>query len=491
MLFWICKTPAKLTAGGAQNVVTFNDFIMDTNSTAYTCWDGRRAWIHPGLPSRCTYRRGIDPSKSPHHSQKRHPSTKILPNILYKIGDSPLVQVNKIGKSFDLQCEFCIGLALTAAVKGYGCIIVMSDRNSMEKVNTLKALGAEVVRTQANVSFDSPESIIRVAYRLHRQIPNSHIMDQGFSPDQVDMIVCGAGTGGTITGLSRKIIEKCPGCKVIGVIPYGSILAEPEETNESGIDYFEMEGLGYDFIPTVFDQQLITKWYKSTDKDSFQMARRLIREEGLLCGGSSGAAMDIAIKAAREYGMKKGQKVVVVMPDSIRDYMTKFISDEWMEAKGFIDLDNKDSEELLWWAKRKTRDLNMKELITFHQNVTIEDALNIMNNNGFDQVPVVDESGNLLGMVTVDHIMSEFTKGRVKVTEPVSNILFKHFQQATMDTRLGFLSRLLDVDNYVAIVHDHKQYKADGRELTKTMIINIVTRIDLVNFILRIKPEKK
>ncbi|KAK2151488.1 hypothetical protein LSH36_361g00023 [Paralvinella palmiformis] len=526
---------------------------MDQNKKIQNAADEERKWIHPGLPSKCTYQLGIDPSKSPHYCQKRNPLPNILPNILYKIGESPLVQINKIGKSFGLECEIfgkCeffnaggsvkdriglrmvedaersgllkpgdvlieptsgntgIGLAITAAVKGYRCIIVMPEKMSMEKVNMLKALGAEIVRTPTSASFDSPESHIGVAHRLLQEIPNSHILDQYRNPanplahydgtaeeileacgNKLDMIVVGAGTGGTLTGLSRKIKEKCPACKIIAVDPYGSILAEPGELNETDVQFYEVEGIGYDFLPTVLDRQYVDKWYKSSDKESFHMARRLIREEGLLCGGSSGSALYIGIKAAKEFGLKKGQRMVVILPDSIRNYMTKFLNDEWMEARDFLELDNKKSEDL-WWASLKVSALNLNVPITVHPNVTIQDVLNVLNSKGFDQVPVVDQCNNVQGMITVGHIMSELTKGRVKITDPVSAIIYKQFQQVTMDTTLSRLSRLLDTDHYVVILHDQKQYLPDGTETVKKMIYGIATRIDLVNFISKVIPTE-
>lgn len=247
-----------------------------------------------------------------------------------------------------------IGLALAAAVKGYRCIIVMPEKMSQEKVDVLRALGAEIVRTPTAAAFDSPESHIGVAIRLNKEIPNSHILDQYSNPGnplahydgtaeeileacggKLDMLVAGAGTGGTISGIARKLKEKCPSCKIVAVDPYGSILARPAEINETDVTSYQIEGIGYDFIPKVLDHNVIDRWIKSSDKESFVMARRLIREEGLLCGGSSGTAMVGAMKAARELG--PGQKCVVILPDSVRNYMTKFLSDDWMAEHGFFD----------------------------------------------------------------------------------------------------------------------------------------------------------
>ena len=178
-----------------------------------------------------------------------------------------------------------IGLALAAAVKGYRCIIVLPEKMSNEKVATLRALGAEIVRTPTSASWDSPESHISVAQRLLAEIPNSIILDQYRNPGnplahydttaeeiikqcggKPDMVVLGAGTGGTISGIGRKIKEKCPDCIVVGVDPLGSILAEPENLNRTDVTYYDVEGTGYDFIPTVLDRSVVDRWIKSRDK---------------------------------------------------------------------------------------------------------------------------------------------------------------------------------------------------------------------------------
>jgi cystathionine beta-synthase len=193
-----------------------------------------------------------------------------------------------------------IGLALAAAVKGYRMIVTMPEKMSQEKVDILKALGAEIIRTPTEAAWDSPESHIGVANRLKNEIPNAHILDQYANPSnplahydgtaeeilqqtggKLDYIVMSAGTGGTITGVARKLKEKVPGVVVIGVDPKGSILAQPEELN-GPISSYAVEGIGYDFIPTVLDRKIVDKWIKTEDRESLVMARRMIREEGNL-----------------------------------------------------------------------------------------------------------------------------------------------------------------------------------------------------------------
>jgi cystathionine beta-synthase len=240
-----------------------------------------------------------------------------------------------------------IGMALVAAVKGYRLVITMPEKMSREKQVVLEALGAEIVRTPTEAPSHSPESHIGVARRLVKELPRAHILDQYENPDnpdahyvgtgteileqtggRLDAVVLTAGTGGTLTGVARRIKEALPHALVVGVDPEGSVLAGPGEVHG-----YQVEGIGYDFIPGALDASLVDEWVKSNDADSFHMARRLIREEGLLCGGSSGAAVDAALQVARRLG--PGRRVVTLLPDSVRNYMTKFMDDGWMRAHGW------------------------------------------------------------------------------------------------------------------------------------------------------------
>lgn len=236
-----------------------------------------------------------------------------------------------------------IGLALVAAVKGYKTIITLPEKMSPEKVAVLRALNAEIIRTPTAAAFDSPESHIGVARRLQKELPNAHILDQYANPDnplahecgtaeeiweqtegKVKMLVAGAGTGGTITGIARGLRKHNPDVKIVAADPQGSILAVPASLNDDHAnESYKVEGIGYDFIPDVLDQKIVDKWYKTEDRESFMWSRRLIAEEGLLVGGSSGSAMAAMVRAVKDMGMKKGDVVVVVLPDSIRSYLSK------------------------------------------------------------------------------------------------------------------------------------------------------------------------
>ena len=214
---------------------------------------------------------------------------------------------------------------------------------SPEKVAVLRALNATIIRTPTQAAFDSPESHIGVARRLQKELPNAHILDQYGNLDnplaheygtaeeiwmqtegKVKMIVAGAGTGGTITGLARGLRKHNKDVKVVAADPHGSILAIPDTLNNlHANESYKVEGIGYDFVPDVLDQGAVNKWYKTDDRNAFMYARRLIAEEGLLVGGSSGSAIEAMVMAVKDAGLGKGDVVVVILPDSIRSYLSK------------------------------------------------------------------------------------------------------------------------------------------------------------------------
>jgi cysteine synthase len=315
----------------------------------------------------------------------------IYSNILETIGNTPVVRINRIGRETGVEiyakCEFLnaggsvkdriavrmvdemerrgeiapgctliepssgntgTGLALVAAVKGYRAIITMPEKMSREKQLVMEALGAEIVRTPTEAPHDSPESLIGVAKRLNAEIEGSRIPDQYGNPDNplahyhgtgkeiwddfgdsLDMVVLGAGTGGTIAGVARYLKEKNPDILVVGVDPEGSVLGGRTE-----VCTYQVEGIGYDFVPDVLTYDHIDEWVYTNDRDSLIMARRLIREEGLLVGGSSGSALCGVLEGIRRHPGTK--RVLTILPDSIRNYLSKFVSDAWMEEHGFL-----------------------------------------------------------------------------------------------------------------------------------------------------------
>lgn len=226
---------------------------------------------------------------------------------------------------------------------GYKTIITLPEKMSAEKVAVLRALNATIIRTPTQAAYDSPESHIGVARRLEKEIPNAHILDQYGNEDnplahefgtaeeiwtqtegKIGAVIAGAGTGGTITGLARGLRKHSDDVKIIAADPHGSILALPESLNEEQKNVsYKVEGIGYDFIPDVLHRDIVDKWYKTGDRESFQYARQLIAEEGLLVGGSSGSAIAGLVQATKDYKFGENDTIVVILPDSIRSYLTK------------------------------------------------------------------------------------------------------------------------------------------------------------------------
>jgi len=468
-------------------------------------------------------------------------------SILEAIGDTPMVRINNISKAEGLKCELfakCeffnaggsvkdriglrmiedaeasglispgatlieptsgntgIGLALGAALKGYRMIITLPEKMSQEKVNVLKALGAEIIRTPTEAAWDAPESHIGVAHRLNKEIPNSFILDQYKNPGnplahydgtaeeileacdgKVDMIVVGAGTGGTITGIARKIKEKCPNCVVVGVDPYGSILAEPAELNNTDVTGYQVEGIGYDFIPTVLDRNVVDKWVKTMDKDAFLMARRLIKEEGLLCGGSSGTAMWAAVQAAKT--LKEGQRCVVLLPDSVRNYMSKFLNNRWMADHGFLDMELEESVASQPWANNTVSELSLNQPMVVLPTVTCKDVVALMVEQGIDQVPVVTSDNEICGVVSEGNLSSLLLRKKIRESDPVSKALFKQFTKVTLKTPLGVLSQIFDQEHFAVVVASQQCLGGEGARTTRSIVVGMATRIDLIQYVMK------
>jgi cystathionine beta-synthase len=245
-----------------------------------------------------------------------------------------------------------IGMSMAAAALGYKMIITMPMKMSQEKQLAIQTLGATVIRTPTSVAYDHPDSLISVARRLVKENPETHhLLDQYKNPSNplshelgtgaeiweqcghhVDYVVVGTGTGGTISGVGRFLKSKNPAIKVVGVDPVGSILANPDEPAPK-VSY-QVEGIGYDFVPDVCDRSVVDEWYKSEDKESFEWARLCHRTEGILCGGSCGSVLAAAVQVAKRSA--PGTRIVVILADSIRNYLTKFVDDNWMIEKGFM-----------------------------------------------------------------------------------------------------------------------------------------------------------
>jgi cystathionine beta-synthase len=458
------------------------------------------------------------------------PSDSILDSILDAVGGTPLVRLSRISRDLPCEllgkCEFMnpggsvkdrigvrmlldaekqgrikpgdtlieptsgntgVGLAMAAAARGYRVIITMPEKMSQEKQVVLEALGAEIIRTPTEAAWDSPESHIGVAKRLKEVIPNSHILDQygnlsnplaheeGTAQEilkqcggKLDAVVMTAGTGGTITGVARGLKKVLPNVQVIGVDPEGSILAGPGE-----IRSYKVEGIGYDFIPDVLERGLIDRWIKSNDRDSFRVARQLIRQEGLLVGGSSGAA----VWAAREVckTMKPGQRVVVVLPDSIRNYLSKFVSDAWMRQHGFVQSD---------WEMGTMGDLlralGSRQVFTLEVDAAVRRATELFKEHGISQIPVVD-GGRLVGILTELDVMQQLVSGRITTNTTVAEVMVRKVATVDINTPSAELLSIFERGEIALVIDDDRH------------LLGLVTKMDLIDIVAgrRAAPQSK
>jgi cystathionine beta-synthase len=445
-----------------------------------------------------------------------------LNNILEAIGRTPLIRLNRLAAHLDCtmyaKCEFLnpggsikdrigyamveaaeregrikpgdtlieptsgntgIGIALAGAVRGYRIIITMPEKMSREKQVVLEALGAEIIRTPTEAAFDSPESHINVARRLQSQLPNAHILDQYSNPanprihyeataqeilddldGQVDMVVMGAGTGGTITGVARRLKEVRPGCRIIGADPVGSILGGGKD-----VGTYKVEGIGYDFIPDVLDRSLVDEWVKTSDQPSFLLARRLIREEGLLVGGSSGSAMYAALQKAST--LSRGQNCVVILPDGVRNYMTKFVDDKWMRDNDFFQTATIEGRV----GEIMSLESASPALVVTEDTQTIGQVITVMRQHGISQLPVTS-GGVLVGIVSEGDLMAFLGSGEGSAAALVSKCMHRQVPVVSPHTPLSTLEESLRKSTAVVVVDENRHP------------VSILTRIDLLHFLL-------
>ncbi|KAH9900462.1 cystathionine beta-synthase [Xylariomycetidae sp. FL2044] len=451
-----------------------------------------------------------------------------------------------------------IGLALVGAIKGYKTIITLPEKMSAEKVSVLKALGATIIRTPTQAAWDSPESHIGVARRLVKEIPNAHILDQYSNENnplahefgtaeeiweqtggKITCVVAGAGTGGTITGLANGLRKHSKDIKVVAADPQGSILALPEALNDEHRDEpYKVEGIGYDFIPDVLDREVVDKWYKTDDKESFKLSRRLIAEEGLLVGGSSGSAMAGMVKAVRDLGLGQGDVVVVILPDSIRSYLTKFADDDWLAANDLLPPADEAAQEAALGAAtngssshdennnnktKKTsedpyagatiRSLRLKPVTSVVATSPCSEAIETMRDKGFDQLPVLaSPGGKLVGVVTLGNLLSYMSRGRAGGQSPVREVMFdfgrldevvtdpregrvgsggssvsgggskrRKFVEITLDTPLSELGNFFEW-NSAAVVTEPS---SAGRDKVLSKPVAVVTKVDLLTWMVK------
>lgn len=373
-----------------------------------------------------------------------------------------------------------IGLALTCAIKGYKAIFVMTDKCSQEKVRYLKALGADVVIVPVAAKPGSPDHYVTTARRIAEETPNSILAFQYGNPanpeahyrttgpeiweqteGRITHFVSGIGTGGTISGVGRFLKEKNPNIKVIGADPYGSVFKTYKETGRLGEPApYLVEGIGQEIIPENVHMQYIDEIINVSDRDSFHTARRLGREEGIFCGGSTGTNAWVALKVAER--LTKDHVVVFIVADTGERYLTKFHSDEWMKEKRLLGF-----EKMTLGLLVQTKDAGRPNLVAVTPTDLIGEALHKMNEHGFSQLPVLD-NGESVGSVREGRLLAKVVKNRELLSTPVSEVMDAPFPVVNANVEVERAERYLKTSPALLV----EEY---GR------IIGIVTRYDVLD----------
>jgi cystathionine beta-synthase len=381
-----------------------------------------------------------------------------------------------------------MGLALTAIAKGYKCIFTMSDKQSKEKMDILRAVGAEVIVCPTNVEPDDPRSYYSVARKLNAEIPNS------FYPNQYDNLsntqahyettgpeiweqtegrvthyAAGVGTGGSMCGTAKFLKERNNKVVTVGIDTYGSVFKKLKETgifDENEIYPYLTEGIGEDILPKNVDMDMIDHFVKVTDKDGAIMTRRLAREEGLFVGWSCGSAMHGALEFAREH-LQENDVMVVILPDHGTRYIGKVYNDEWMRERGFLEDKAFDTARDII-ARRK----HFEVLVTVSKQDTLADAIRKMSEKGISQIPVLDE-GSVVGSLSDSYLLRCIIDDPAAKNKSVESFMEKPFPFVGLDNSADVLSSVLSKDHKAVLVRDEQNK------------VHIITQADLVAAIAR------
>ncbi|HYO53982.1 pyridoxal-phosphate dependent enzyme [Archangium sp.] len=375
-----------------------------------------------------------------------------------------------------------MGVALAAAVKGYKCVFTMPDKMSLEKINRLKALGAQVVVTPTNVPAEDPRSYYETAKRIHRETPGSFMLNQYHNPDnieahykvtgpelyeqtdgKIDYFVSGLGTGGTMSGAGKYLKEKIPSLKNVGVDPEGSVYEGYFKTGKLTEPHvYKVEGIGEDMLCGAMDFKVLDEIRQVDDRQSFVAARRLAREEGIFAGGSAGAAVHVAVQLAKEVG--KGKTIVVILPDTGMSYISKFHSDEWMRDNGFQEEKGAGTVRDLLNGKR--------EVITARKGQRVDQVVETMRQHGISQMPVLTGDGRAVGMIHEYDLLNALIANKVKFADPIDAIVAPLQGMVSPETSLNRLREVFNQDK-VAVVKEGEK------------VLAIVTKIDLIEYLHR------
>jgi cystathionine beta-synthase len=361
-----------------------------------------------------------------------------------------------------------MGLAIAAVVKGYKCIFTTTDKQSKEKVDALRAFGADVIVCPTNVEPEDPRSYYSVSSRLEHETPNAWKADQydNLSNSQahyeqtgpeiweqtegrIDHLVSGVGTGGTICGVARYLKERKPGVRTWGIDTYGSVFKKYKETgvfDKNEIYPYITEGIGEDFLPKNVDFSLIDHFEKVTDKDAALMTRRITRDEGIFAGNSAGAAMAGLMQLADRF--KAGEMVVVIFHDHGSRYLAKMFNDDWMRERGFLEPTGLTARDLVS-TKRQA------PLVTVDRRETVARTAHVMTEHGFSQIPICAD-GRIIGAISEARLYSEIVKNPEIKRGPVESIMQPAFPFVDVSTSVESLAAMLTPENPAVLVRDFK-----------------------------------
>jgi len=442
---------------------------------------------------------------------------RIYNNILEVIGDTPLIRLNKLPKEYGVECEVLVkceffnptgshkdrlalnlietaerngeikpggtiieatsgntglGLCLVAAIKGYRAIMVAQPKTSQEKIDLIKGLGADVVMGRSNGTKD-PEGVLAIAEKLASKIPNSFYTQQFSNPanpvthikrtgvelyeqtgGKLDYFFMAAGTGGTISGCGKILKEKNPAIKVIGCDPVGSIIGS------SGTMYmpFKVEGVGRDVVPPNCDLSIMDDWVKFNDKDAFDTARKVMKLEGIMCGGSAGGILFSALDYAKRNKLGKDKTIVAFLPDSARNYLTRFVNNEWLLEYKFIDEDEYrkvSMESSLLPESRYGDDLKLKDIIcpavsVVPQDTTIGTVWETLKKDGVVLIKAIGTKDIVYkGIVTSRDAFSAVSSGKAKMSDRLDKISRADYCLLSEDLKVSTAGKMLDNREYL------------------------------------------
>jgi len=455
------------------------------------------------------------------------PRPRVFDNVLQAVGDTPIVRLNRVTKGLQAtvyaKLEFMnpggsvkdrialhminkaesrgeiqpggtivegtsgntgMGLAMAAAVKGYQAIFVMPDKQSIEKVQALRAFGSKVVVTPTAVEPEDPRSYYSVSNKLGTETPNSFFANQYHNPDnpethyvgtapeiweqmggKIDVFIGGMGTGGTLTGIGRYLKEKNPEIKIIGIDPVGSIYYDFFKTGKLTEAYsYVLEGIGEDFLPSTMDVGVLDDCVRVSDKESFLMARDLVRKEGLFCGGSCGAAVAGALKWLKSNDAE-GLNVLVLLPDTGRQYLGKIFNDDWMRENRYLS-----SPSDLGTVRDLLGSTFQRKVISVRCENTVRDAGQVMKKHGVSQVPVMDADGGIAGILTESKVLAHLLDHPGAADEKVEGLLEISYSVIDADTTIPVLSDMFTRVKLALVL--------EGKS-----IVNVITKIDLIDYV--------